>query len=54
MKKSTDKTAQRRKLVVNREAITQLTTPQLAKVAGGWTYDWDCASAELRCVNNPM
>jgi hypothetical protein len=41
MKKPTDK-MQRRKLVLRRETITELTPLQLERVAGGWTFDPPC------------
>lgn len=46
MKKPTDKTPQRRKLVLHSETITELTRVQLTKVAGGWTWEnWPCGGA---------
>jgi hypothetical protein len=45
MQKPTNKTIQRRKLVVQREVISELTRQQLGKVAGGWTQDWPCQGA---------
>jgi len=46
MKKPTDKTPQRRKLVLHSETITELTRVQLTKVAGGWTWDgWPCGAS---------
>jgi hypothetical protein len=46
MKKPTDKTSQRRKLVLRSETITELTRVQLTKVAGGWTWEWPCAVSQ--------
>lgn len=45
MKKPADKTTTRRKLALRAEAIAQLTPPQLAKVGGGWTWEWPCGGA---------
>jgi hypothetical protein len=41
MKKPTDK-MQRRKLVLRRETVTELTPLQLERVAGGWSFDPPC------------
>jgi hypothetical protein len=42
MKKPTNKTIQRRTLVLRSEAVVVLTPVQLKEVAGGWTQDWPC------------
>ena len=46
MKKPTDKTSHRRKLVVCSETITELTRVQLTGVAGGITWVWPCPPVE--------
>lgn len=56
MKKPANKTIQRRKLVVQREVISELTPLQLGKVVGGWTQDWPCGGASDRnitCAEQP-
>jgi hypothetical protein len=45
MKKPTSKTSRRQKLALRAEAIALLTPPQLAKVGGGWTWEWPCGGA---------
>jgi len=52
--KKTDKSSQRRKLVLRSETITELTRVQLTKVVGGWSWDdWPCgASAEKQICTN--
>lgn len=55
MKKPTDETTRRRKLVVNREVITTLTESQLKKVGGGWTAESSCDYSQQKlCVENPI
>ena len=54
MKKATDKTIRRRKLVVRREVITELTQHQLQNVVGGWTTVGCQVSMEKMCADNPI
>ena len=58
MKKPTDKTPQRRTLVLRRETITELTLPQLGKIVGGWTQDYACGTEKASqlhvCVEDPI
>lgn len=57
MKKPTDKTIQRRKLVLRSEAVTVLTPVQLTKVTGGWTQDWPCGGTSQQqnsCVDETI
>jgi hypothetical protein len=57
MKKATDKTIQRRKLVLRSEAVTVLTPVQLTRVAGGWTQDWPCGGVSQQqnsCVTETV
>jgi hypothetical protein len=57
MKKATDKTARRRKLVLRSEAVIVLTPPQLRKVVGGWSDDWPCGGTSQEkqvCENQPI
>jgi hypothetical protein len=56
MKNSPDKPLQRRRLVLRREIITELTRPQLGKVAGGGdgvdivcTYFSGCPPTQTSC-----
>ena len=54
MKNSPDKPLQRRRLVLRREIITELTRPQLGKIAGGLelpcTYFSGCHPTLTGCV----
>jgi hypothetical protein len=56
MKKPTFKTTQRRKLVLRRETVIELTPLQLTKVAGGWTMDWPCEpnSQQALCADETI
>jgi hypothetical protein len=55
MKNATDKSLQRKRLVIRTETITVLTQPQLSKVAGGveilpCTYFSGCHPTQTGCA----